>query len=241
MIDLHCHILPGVDDGAADLHEALLMARMACDSGTRTLVATPHFSFGDGQLSTAAIRESADRLQRFARQEGLAISVLPGMELLCTRQLEQILQNNQYLTLAGSRYLLTEFFFDEDPAAMNRMLATVAEYGLTPIVAHPERYDAVQQDPFMAEYWMEQGYGIQINGGSLLGSLGKGAQIAGKWLVHNGLAHVVASDGHGIEIRTPRLGAVREYLEDHVSLACAQALLFDNPGLVLQDRPLPRY
>ena len=163
------------------------------------------------------------------------------MELLCTRQLPQILQNKQYLTLADSRYLLTEFFFDEDPASMNRMLEMVAEHGLTPIIAHPERYDAVQHDPHLVEYWMEQGYGIQINSGSLLGTLGRGAQMAGKWLVHNSLAHVVASDGHSMEIRTARLRAVREYLEDHVSVSCAQALLFDNPRLVLQDRPLPRY
>lgn len=241
MIDLHCHILPGADDGAADLHEALLMARMAYDSGTRTLVATPHFGFGDGQLSPETIRDSAARLQHLARQEGLELSILPGMELICTRQLAQILQDKQYLTLAGSRYLLTEFFFDEDPAAMNRMLEMVAEHGLTPMIAHPERYDAVQRDPYLAEYWMEQGYGIQINSGSLLGNLGKGAQMAGKWLVHNGLAHVVASDGHGMETRTPRLKAAREYLEDHVSLSCARALLLDNPRLVLQDRPLPRY
>lgn len=241
MVDIHCHILPCVDDGAADLHEALLMARMAYDSGTRSLIATPHFGHGDAGIPAEQIRRHAARLQQLVEEEGVELQILPGMELLCTRKLEQILRDREYLTLADSRYLLTEFFFDEDPDDICHMLQLIASHGLTPIVAHPERYDAVQRDPFLVEHWIEQGCGIQVNAGSILGYLGKGAQMAGKWLVHNGLAHLVASDGHGLETRTPRLKLVREYLEDHVSISCAQALLDKNPRLVLCDRPLPRY
>ncbi len=241
MVDIHCHILPGVDDGAEDRDEALLMARMAANSGSRIIVATPHFGYSGASLTAADIRRKAAWLQETARAEGLPITVLSGMELLCNHRLEQILAEKSYLTLADSRYLLTEFYFDESPEMMDRMLEMVMEQGLVPIVAHPERYDAVQQDPYLVVHWMEQGCGIQINAGSILGYLGKSSQMAAKWLVHNGLAHLVASDGHSLETRTPRLNAVRDYLEERVSVDCAQALLYDNPRLVLRDKALPRY
>lgn len=241
MVDIHCHILPGLDDGATDMDEALLMARMAAQSGTRTIIATPHAGHREAKASPEAIRTAVARLQRNVSAAGFDLEILPGMELLCGSRLEKILDTKAYLTLAGSRYLLVEFYFDEKLPVIRDMLHRIVDHGLTPVIAHPERYDAVQRDPWVAVAWMEQGYGIQINAGSLLGYLGADAKRTGKWLVHNGLAHLAASDGHDLETRPLRLQAVRDYLEDRVSVACAEALLFDNPRRILQDLPLPRY
>lgn len=238
MVDIHCHILPGLDDGAADPEEALLMARMASGGGTRCIIATPHYGQRDDGLTTQDIRREAARLQQLLGEEGQALQILPGMELLCGPNLPQMLEKGDYLTLAGSRYLLTEFYFDESPDFMDSMLARVAGQGLVPIVAHPERYDAVQDDPVIVARWIELGYGIQVNAGSLLGRLGRGSHNAGRWLVHNGLAHMVASDGHDLDMRVPSLRAVREYLEDRVSEDCAWEVLYENPRRVAQDLPL---
>lgn len=241
MVDIHCHILPGLDDGAADMDEALVMARVAAQSGSRTIIATPHAGHAEAKASPEAIRAAVQRLQQQVDAAGIDLKILPGMELLCSSRLESILHNGAYLTLAGSRYLLVEFYFDETLPAIRDMLHRIVDHGLTPVIAHPERYEAVQRDPWVAAAWMEQGYGIQINAGSLLGYLGSDAKRTGKWLVRNGLAHLAASDGHNLETRPPRLQAVRDYLEDRVSVACAEALLFDNPQRILQDLPLPRY
>lgn len=241
MVDIHCHILPGLDDGAADMDESLVMARVAAQSGSRTIIATPHAGHAEAKASPEAIRAAVKSLQQQVDAAGIDLKILPGMELLCGSRLERILQNGAYLTLAGSRYLLVEFYFDETLPAIRGMLHSIVEHGLTPVIAHPERYEAVQRDPWVAAAWMEQGYGIQINAGSLLGYLGSDAKRTGKWLVRNGLAHLAASDGHNLETRPPRLQAVRDYLEDRVSVACAEALLFDNPQRILQDLPLPRY
>lgn len=239
MIDIHCHILPGLDDGAADLDEALLMARIALAGGTKTMIATPHFGATGDIASPEAILEAVQRLRAAMAAEGLNLKLLPGMELLCTANLEKQLDRREYLTLAGSRYLLTEFYFDEDADSISRMLRVVSQHGLVPVIAHPERYDAVQQDPSLAEKWMEKGYCIQLNAGSLLGLLGSRAQRTARLLARQGLAHAVASDGHSADVRPPVLLGARDYLEERVCVACAQDLLYDGPGLILADRPFP--
>lgn len=238
MVDIHCHILPGLDDGAADPEEALLMARMARGGGTRRIIATPHYGQRDDGLTLADIRREAGRLQQHLRENGVELELLPGMEVLCGPGFPEMLENGDYLTLAGSRYLLTEFYFDESPDFMNAMLSRAAGHGLVPIVAHPERYDAVQEDPELVERWIDLGYGIQVNAGSLLGRLGRSARSAGNWLIHNGLVHIVASDGHDLDMRVPSLRAVREYLEDRVSEDCAWEVLYENPKRVAQNLPL---
>ena len=233
-------MLPGVDDGAESLREALLMARTACNSGTKTMVATPHFGYGQG-ISVEMIRERVNQLQQKIREDGIDLTLLPGVEMLATSALEQHLQQKNYITLADSHYLLTEFYFDAHVERMDRMLCAIADHGLCPIIAHPERYYGVQRNPAVVKRWIGQGYGIQINAGSLLGKLGEDVRDAARWLVYHGCAHAVASDAHGIEVRTPQLNHVREYLEDHFGEDCAMALLVDTPRMILEDLPLPRY
>lgn len=239
MTDIHCHILPGLDDGAVDMQQSLLMARVAKDAGTSTIIATPHYGHGCWPEPVPVIRRKTEQLSRQLERARLELRVLPGMELLCNENLPRVLARGDYVTLADSRYLLTEFYFDESFARMCDLLHLLPERGLTPIIAHPERYEAVQRDPVLVERWIARGYALQINAGSVLGYLGRRAQQAGKWLIHNGLAHVVASDGHGLEERQPRLLGIRDYLEERVSIACAETLLYDNPRRIAENRALP--
>ena len=238
MIDIHCHILPGLDDGAADMDEALLMARIALHSGTGTVIATPHFGGPGDPASPDVILAAVERLQQALKAWRLPLTVKPGMELLCTDRLEQILDDGAYLTLAGSRYLLTEFYFDEPAEIINSYLRRITLRGLVPVIAHPERYKAVQNDVYLAQYWMQQGYGLQLNAGSLLGELGYSARQTARLLAHRGLAHVVASDGHSPDRRAPRLEQARDYLEERVCIACAQDLLYDGPRMILENKEI---
>lgn len=240
MTDVHCHILPGVDDGAESLEEALVMARMAQASGVRAIVATPHCNMPRGEKNYRS-DELRDRFLAFAaalKNQSIDIRLLPGAEVLCTEDAPELLRKGKLLTLAGSRYLLTEFFFDEPHDCMTELLEALAAEGVIPVVAHPERYRAVQRDPELVARWFARGYVIQVNKGSLLGRLGRRARTCSHLLLERGLAHIIASDAHGCAERTPHMNEIRELTEELFSPEYARILLEENPGRILRDEPM---
>ncbi len=236
MIDIHCHILPGLDDGAAESDEALLMARLAFRSGTDTMIATPHVCAAH-PVSAAVIRRETAQLRGKLRDAGLPLTLFSGAEVLCDRHLTQLLDDGCFVTLADSRYLLVEFRFHEDAAAMHDLLRIVTQHALVPVIAHPERYRAVQRCPQLAGYWADRGYVLQLNAQSLTGELGRDARRTADHLLQNGLAHLLASDGHSIEGRLPQLHVARRILEDSFGEACARELLEDGPERIIRDAP----
>ena len=142
MIDLHCHILPGVDDGAASLEESLSMARLAVDSGVRAIAATPHCDPESG-FDNYRSRELAQRflrLEQAVQREKLPLRIHAGMEVFVTPSTPRLLREGQLLTLGGSGYLLAEFDFQCGAAFAERMLSALRQEGVRPVVAHPERY-----------------------------------------------------------------------------------------------------
>ena len=170
MVDIHCHILPNCDDGADSMETALLMAQMAVDSGVDTVIATPHCNlpnvkeknFRDAPLALRFV----ELMQRL-RDAGIPLEIQPGAEVMCMPDTIELLRKRQLVTLARSDYLLVEFFFDERVDFMEDMLSAIRAEGLIPVVAHPERYEALQQTPTVIQRWFESGYIIQLNKGSL--------------------------------------------------------------------------
>ena len=240
MTDIHCHILPGVDDGAENMDEAVAMARMAWESGVRTIIATPHCNLpGEtGNYRSGAMTRRFNSLRKAVRDAGIDLEILPGAEVLCTPKVPQLLDEKKLITLAGSRYLLVEFFFDEHLDAIDELLEQIAARGFVPVIAHPERYEAVQQAPHAVIRWFRSGYVIQINKGSILGRLGRRAQGCAEWLLDRGLAHTVASDAHSDQYRTPHMSQLRRTLEDRCGSAYCNILLRINPYNIAHDCPL---
>lgn len=241
MIDIHCHLLPLVDDGAKDTDTALLMARMAVESGVDTIVATPHCNLPNESVKNYRSAELSTRVQDLQEEivkAGLPLTVLPGAEVMCTPDVPELLQCGKLPTLADSNYLLVEFFFDEDLAYMDDMLRAIAAEGVTPVIAHPERYEAVQRMPTVIDRWFHEGIVIQVNKGSILGRLGRHAERTAAWILARGLAHVVASDAHGTWERTPQMNRILEYLEEEYDSDYAKILLEDNPGRICRNLPL---
>lgn len=239
MIDLHCHILPGMDDGAAMMDDALEMAHMAALSGVRTVVATPHCNRPGNPDDNFAGQELTDRLQglRSALQEAqIPLCILPGAEVFCTPRMAQLLEDGKLLTLANSKYMLMEFYFDESPEFMEDCFGRVLRRGKVPVVAHPERYEAVFRNPELVARWFRKGLVIQLNKGSILGRLGSHAEAVSKYLLEQGLAHVVASDAHSSRVRTPHMAQVAHHLEQHYAPEYARILLSRNPERIIQDR-----
>lgn len=240
MIDLHCHILPGVDDGAGDLETALAMAKLAWDRGTRALAVTPHCGLpgGSGNFWGPEMEERFRALREALREAEIPLRVLPGMEFFGGEDLGALYDRGRLMPLAGGRYLLTEFYFDESTAYMTSVLEEALDRGLIPLVAHPERYEAVQRRPETVREWIGRGCGIQVNKGSVLGDLGPRVEETAWELLRRGLVHAVASDAHGSRRRTPDLSRVRRHLERALGSGYSELLLEGNPARVLTDRPL---
>lgn len=245
MIDLHCHIIPWVDDGAQNAKMACVMAQHALRSGVDTIVATPHCNlFGTRGLNCANYRsrrydEMLGLFRALLRQHGLPLRVLPGAEVFAhPANLSALLEERRLVTLNHSRYLLTEFPFQADGMDISLLLARVAQSGLTPVVAHPERYAAVQDDLSLAAQWVEKGYVIQLNKGSILGRLGDGAQYASRALLRRGLVHVVATDAHDPRYRPTGFVSLLPVLRELCPPEAVALLLDGNPYRIIHDRPV---
>ena len=237
MYDLHSHILPGLDDGAQSMQDTLLMAAMAAECGTREMVCTPHCSTDDFNLPRRleAIIAETRQANAVLYRERIPIRLHPGMELLCTENPSIFLERGDFLTLAGSRYLLIEFSFDIRSSAIQDAASTVARYGLTPVIAHPERYDCVQWTPEQVRDWVSRGWLIQINRGSLTGNFGQEAYAAAAWILRHRLAHLVASDAHGVDFRTPDLMGGYRWVCHNCDEEYAELLFRVNPRRILFD------
>ena len=240
MVDIHVHILPGLDDGARDYETGVVMAQMAEDAGVTDIIVTPHAN-QRRRFENYASEDLDDRLmvlRAALRHADVAVRLHPGMEVYGTPDLPKLLREGKVLTLAGSRYLLVEFSFREDPAFMDELLHRLLAEGVVPVVAHPERYRALCEMPDVLLDWVSEGIRLQVNKGSLNGRFGQAAQYMSHLILENGLASVIASDAHDADYRTTDLSRVLEYLTLRYSRRIAERLLIDNPTRILRDLPL---
>lgn len=235
MVDLHCHILPEMDDGARDIRESVAMAQLALERGTTQLVATPHCAVGGAE----AVHRAVDFLQQQLQCLCLPLTVYPGMEILADEHTTTLLQEGKLLTLGGSRYPLVEFAFAGDEQLPGRLLHQLTEAGYRPVVAHPERYSYIQQDPRLLNDWLDMGCLLQLNKDSFSGQFGTRCQALAFSLVARGYAGVIASDGHGFDLRTPTLDRTWELILREFSPTAAEILLQENPRRILRDTPIP--
>lgn len=234
MTDLHCHILPELDDGSGSFEESLAMAAMAANHGIHHIVATPHCITNGAQDVIASVA----MLQELLTEEGIDVRLYPGMEIFGTHDTVRLLQEKKLLTLNGSRYPLVEFDFHTDGEEETDILQGIIDAGFTPLVAHPERYSYIHRDPSLANKWKKMGCLFQVNRGSLLGRYGHSSQQMAMALVRRGFATVVATDAHSPVVRTPRARDVYELLLQKVSPAAAELLMRRNAERILQDKLL---
>ena len=202
MIDLHTHILPGVDDGAPDLETSVLMAAVAAESGVTHLVATPHSNQRGAfeNYASPALQVRFDCLCAAVREAGIPLELSLGMEIFGTGDVPKLLREGRLLTINGGRYLLIEFGFHEDPLRIERLLDELLAAGYWPVVAHPERYYGLQRMPNYLYDWVNRGVVLQVNKGSLFGRFGRGAQarrLHRQRRASSGCAHAGAAERVG--------------------------------------------
>lgn len=240
MIDIHTHVLPGIDDGSSSKEESMEMLSMAEESGVKVLVTTPHCNIPD--VFNNYVSEDLERLWRHVEAEakriGIGLKLCRGMEIFATEELPRLLESGRVWTLNGTQYFLVEFDFGEDPDFCRYILEKSRNRGFRPVVAHPERYACVQDDPAVAFEWCIRGYALQLNKGSLLGKFGREAQITAELLADHGLAACVASDAHSPYQRTTHMGQIRRFLTEQFGEAYARLLLEENPLRILTGQDL---
>lgn len=240
MIDLHAHILPETDDGAHSLNESLNMLRMAQESGVRVVVATPHCNIPGSYTNyvTQELETKFRQLREAVKNAGIDVKVARGMEIFATDKMPQLLSEGKVWTLNNTRYFLTEFAFDENPDFCHLVLEECYERGFIPVIAHPERYFFVQRNPEIVYQWYSQGFGIQINKGSLLGRFGNHAREMARVLLQHGLVSCVASDAHTSYMRTTHMTETSTYLDTYFGTRYRKLVTWENPGRILQGKPM---
>lgn len=240
MIDLHAHVLYDVDDGSRNLEESLQMARMAAESGVWAMAVTPHCNIPGfyENYDSSELRGRFRELESAIREEGIPLKLYPGMEVFGRENLNELLKAHRLVPINDGRYLLIEFEFEEEPDWMNFLLETVREAGLRPLVAHPERYGAVQEEPNLAWNWVRMGCALQVNKGSVLGRFGRREQQTAELLLEHELAACVASDAHHSAFRTPHMSETAHYLEETYGRECVQLLMIDNPARILNSEDI---
>ena len=240
MIDIHTHIVPGLDDGSYDMETSIIMAEMAEEFGTDTIIATPHCN-QVGRFENYISDKLISRLEAFRDEiarENIDLEIGFGMEIYCTEDVPKLLKEKKLLTLNGSRYALVEFGFRTDADKMESMLYPIADSGYVPIVAHPERYFALYDQPEIIEDWLDDGIGIQLNSGSVFGVFGRSAARFSRFLLDNDLVTCIASDAHGTESRNMDLSEIYDFLSMEYSEEKAELLLTENPRRIYNNMQL---
>jgi protein-tyrosine phosphatase len=236
MIDLHCHLLPGLDDGAPTVAESVEMARIAATSGIHTIVATPHIR-DDYAFPLDAIPRRASEVRAALATHGVAVTVVEGAEVSHLKLLALSNAELRALCLGESRYLLVESPYAPATNMFEGLLADVQARGFQPVLAHPERSPSFLHEPERLDRLVASGVLCSVTAGSLAGSFGRTVRAAARKLVVAGNAHNVASDGHDSARRRPTLEAsdARSGVSaDHwrwLTLTVPEALLSNAPSL----------
>lgn len=238
MVDIHCHILPGVDDGAPTWEIAQEMCQIAAADGIRHLVATPHANF-EFKFDRAAHQQTLDRLREVS---GGVLELSLGCDFhFSYENLQDLFASPSTYTINGSNYLLLELSDFSIPANFDQQLYELISAGLRPILTHPERNMFLQQRPEMMLRWVANGCLMQLTGNALSGEWGRAAQKTARWLLDHDAAHVVASDAHNTTSRPPRLSPFRSLLTKWKGTERAQMLLDENPSAVVAGQELPYF
>jgi protein-tyrosine phosphatase len=236
MIDIHNHLLHGLDDGADSFETSVLMAQLARTTGTTDIVATPHLNISyayDPQLVEERIRE----LQYAVGGE---LRIHRGCDFhLSAQNIQMVLEDPGRFSINGFGYLLIEFPEVSALQGIEQIFETLREAGLMPVITHPERNRYLAGDFDRLIRWVDDGIYLQVTAQSLVGDL-FGAETA-SWCakaLKMGLVHFVASDAHNAAFRTPKLDQAKKHLEQHYGEEFAELLLVTHPGAVIEGRAL---
>ncbi len=240
MIDLHTHLLPGIDDGPSSVADAVAMARIAVEAGTGTIVCTPHVHPSYPGVTPEVIHRGVAELREALAVEEVPLEILPGAEISLDRLPELSDQDLRALTLGGGDWLLLELPFHGWPFSLPQMLYDLEVRGFGGVLAHPERAESVQLSPDRLRDVVGRGALVQVTASSFTGEHGPRAKRAAAGLMRQGLVHFLASDAHGVGWRPPdmREGIAAAAHEARIGEEELAWCVEEGPRLVVEGGPI---
>jgi len=235
MIDLHCHILPGIDDGSPDLETSLEMARKAVDDGIRVIACTPHIYPGLYENSAKGIREGVVALQGALDEAGIDLELSFGADTHLTPDLVAGLKNGRIPSLGGTRYFLLEPPHHVAPPHFEEFVFNVLTAGYVPVITHPERLTWVEEHYDVFVRLAHGGAWMQLTSGSLTGRFGERTRYWAERFLDDGIVHILATDSHSVDRRPPLLAEGRDAAALRLGEQEAVNLVETRPRGILDD------
>jgi protein-tyrosine phosphatase len=237
MVDIHCHVLPGVDDGSESMVESLEMLRKAAAGGVETIIATPHLIRGTYETEFSEREQMTADLQRAADENGINIQVRSGVEYYLSPQiLEDSNRLNEFTLNNNGKYILIELPMQIFPTGLEDVFFNLNVKGITPVLAHPERNTRICRNPDILFEFVKNGLITQVNAGSIMGYYGRERKKTAQILLVNKLAHVVASDMHSATSTT--MNQAIPLVEKLVGKERTKRLFIENPSRILNGETI---
>jgi len=235
LIDLHCHLLPGIDDGSKSLAMSLEMARLACSDGISTIVCTPHILPTVYENKGPDIKAGVASLQQALSAAGISLRLLSGADVHIVPDLVAGLSDGRLITLAGSRYLLLEPPHHVMPPYFTDCIFKLQAAGYVAILTHPERLSWIESQYALIRGMVQNGLWVQLTAGSLTGRFGRGPRYWAERMLDQGLCHVIATDAHDTSTRPPHLARAKEMVAQRLGAAEATNIFLIRPRGVIDN------
>lgn len=236
--DIHCHLLPGIDDGAPDIATSLAMAQMAVADGTHTIVVTPHqlgnYSANQGE----EIRRQTKLLQRVLNEHSIPLELLPGGDVRIEDGMIEKILAGDVMTLGDHHTHVLLELPHELYFPLENVLGELQRHGISGVLSHPERNQGILHDPTLLPPLVELGCLMQVTAGSLMGTFGSRSQELSEWMLEQGLVHFIATDAHGARSRRPLMRRAYDRIAELVGEPTALDLCSINPELVACGKPV---
>lgn len=237
MVDIHCHVLFHVDDGADSLEESKKICKISAEQGITHIAATPHFILEEIEQDISELENKIEILNNWCRENDLDLEILIGCESYIHPYLPKYVAEKKVPTINNTRYLLVEFPMDEMPIYAEDILYQLALKGFIPIIAHPERYSYIRKNPQRLFKLVEKGYLVQCNAGSFLGYFGDSVKRCAASLLKHNLVHVIGSDSHryGSQGRGQCMDKAMEEIAK-LGFQCTPEVLINNSKSIINNK-----
>lgn len=239
MYDIHCHVLPCVDDGPKDISDSIEMCRAAANDGVKMIVATPHYIEGELQTEPSKVLTQVFLLNQELKSEDISLTVVPGMEVYITPNLLKLYNDKKIITLNCKNYILIELpLYNSLPAYLDDVLFNLEIEGVRPVIAHPERCKIINEHPNLIYELIKKDCIIQVNSGSLDGLFGKNAQDTVYKLLEHNMVHAVSSDSHSSQGRTSSLRKSFDVISKKLGKELAEELFISNQYKIIHGESI---
>ena len=235
MIDIHCHLIPGIDDGSKNVTETFEMARRASELGYKGIFATPHYIKDSHETSSSDINNSVEVLNKLFKERDIDCKVYVGNELYFTPDALDLYKDSKVCTLGNSKYALIEFPLNGTALNMQSVITNICQVGYVPVIAHPERYEFVHKDIKKLLPLIEEGALLQINVGSISGYYGNTTKKTVIKLLKKDMAHLIGTDSHNSSSIYDIWENSIKKIEKIVKKDRLQQMLIDNSKAILKD------